>query len=74
MHYMEFQIAMTLSLSISFIMTKRKEKKKKRKKERPFPYFILLFEQFNMLQLSVSLCLKCAFFIGHCGRRNIKSP
>ena len=27
MHYMEFQIAMTLSLSISFIMTKKKKKR-----------------------------------------------
>ena len=39
-----------------------------------FPYIILLFEQFNMLQLSVSLCLKCVLVIGHCGRRNIKVP
>ena len=64
MHYMEFQIAMTLSLSNSFIMTKK----------RSYPYIILLFEQFNMLQLSVSLCLKCVLVIGHCGRRNVKVP
>ena len=43
-------------------------------KRRPFAYIILLFEQFNMLQLSVSLCLKCVLVIGHCGRRNIKVP
>ena len=42
-HYMEFQ---TLSLGNSFIMTKKKKKKKKR---RPFPYIVLLYEQFNML-------------------------
>ena len=42
--------------------------------KRPFPYIILLFEQFNMLQLSVPLCLKCVLVIGHCGRRNIKDP
>ena len=66
MHYMEFQIAMTLSLSSSFIMAK--------KRRRPVPYIILLFEQFNMLQLSVSLCLKCVLVIRHCGRINIKVP
>ena len=27
-----------------------------------------------MLQLFVSLCLKCVLVIGHCGRRNIKVP
>ena len=58
---LEFQIAMTLSLSNSFIMTKK-----------PFPYIILLLEQFNMLQFSISLCLKCVLVIGHCVRRNIK--
>ena len=63
MHYMEFQIAMTLSLSNSFIVKKIYS-----------PYIILLFEQFNMLQLSVSLSLKCVLVIGHCGRRNIKVP
>ena len=63
MHYMEFQIAMTLSHSNSFIMTKK-----------PFPYIILLFEQFDILQLAVSLCFKCVLVIGHCGRRNIKVP
>ena len=36
---MEFQIAMTLSLSNSIIMAKK----------RPFPYTVLLFDQFNML-------------------------
>ena len=80
---MEFQIAMTLSLSNSFIMTKKEKKKKKKKKkeekkerrrDRPFPYIILLFGQFNMLQLSVSLYVKCVLVIGHCGRRNIKVP
>ena len=38
------------------------------------PYIILLFEQFSMSQLFVSLCLKCVLVIGHCGRRNIKVP
>ena len=61
MHYMEFQTAMTLSLSNSFIMTKK-------------GHFHILFEQFNMLKLSVSLCLKCVLVIGHCGHRNIKVP
>ena len=61
--YTEFQIAMTLSLSNSFIMTKR-----------PFPYIILLFEQFNMLQLCVSLCLNSVLVTGHCGCKNIKVP
>ena len=61
---------MTLSLSNSFIMTK----KKKEEKKRPFPYIILLFGQFSMLQLSVSLYVKCVLVIGHCGRRNIKVP
>ena len=42
--------------------------------KRPFPYIILLLEQFNMLQFSVSLCLKCVLVTGHCGRRNIKVP
>ena len=81
---------MTLSLSNSFIMTKKKKKKKKkerkkrkekrkkkkrrRRRDRPFPYIILLFGQFNMLQLSVSLYVKCVLVIGHCGRRNIKVP
>ena len=60
---MEFHIAMTLSLSNSFIM-----------KKRPFPYIILLFEQFNMLQLCVSLCLNSVLVIGHCRRRNINVP
>ena len=63
MHYMEFQIAMTLKCN-SFIMTKK----------RPFPNIILFFEQFDMLQLSISLCFKCVLVIGRCGRRNIKVP
>ena len=61
---MEFQIAMTLSLSNSFIMTKKGH----------FHIFLKLFEQFNLLQLSISLCLKCVFVIGHCGRGNITVP
>ena len=42
MHYMEFQIAMTLSLSNSFIMTKKKKKKKK-------SHFHILFYCLNSL-------------------------
>ena len=55
-------------LASHLLWQKRKEKK------RPFPYIILLVEQVNMLQLSVSLCLKRVFVIRHCGRRNIKVP
>ena len=62
MHYMEFQIAMTLSLSNSFFFFFFFFFL------RPFPN-ILFFEQFNMLHLSVSLCV---LLIGHCGRRNIR--
>ena len=40
----------------------------------PFPNIILLFEHLNVLQLSISLCLKCVLVIGYCGRRNIKVP
>ena len=69
MHYMEFQIAMTLSLSNSFIMTSPPPPKKK-----AICIYYFIFEQFNMLQLSVSLCLKCVLVIGYCGRRNIKVP
>ena len=64
MHYMEFQIAMTLSLiSNSFIMIKK-------------GHFQILFYCLNslMFQISVSLCLKCALVTGYCGRRNIKVP
>ena len=43
-------------------------------KKGPFSYIILLFEQFIMLQLSVSLCLKYVLVIGHCRCRNIKVP
>ena len=53
--------AMTLPLSSSFIM-----------KKRPFPNIILLFELLNLLQLSISHCLKCVLVIGYCGCRNIK--
>ena len=60
---MEFQIVMNLSLSNSFIMTKKRGH-----------FHILLLEQFNMLQLSVSLCLKCILVIGHFRHRNIKVP
>ena len=69
-----------VSLQLIYYDKKKKKKKKKKgkkrreKKERPFPYIILLFGQFNMLHLSVSLYVKCVLFIGHCGRRNIKVP
>ena len=66
MHYMEFQIAMTLFLSNSFIMTKKKKKKK--------GHFHILFDCLNSLICCSFpfLCLKCVLVIGHCGSRNIK--
>ena len=44
------------------------------KKKEAICIYYFIFEQFNMLQLSVSLCLKCVLVIGYCGRRNIKVP
>ena len=41
--------------------------------KKPFPYIVLLFEQFNICSFPF-LCLKCVLVIGHCGRRNIKVP
>ena len=64
MHYMEFQIAMTLSLSNSFNMTTK----------RPFPYIILVFEQFNMLQLFVSLVLNVSLLLGTADAEILRSP
>ena len=47
---------------------------KKRRRKKAISIYYSLFEQFDILQLSVCLCLKCVLVTGHCGRRNIKVP
>jgi len=81
-----FEIAMTLSLSNSFVMTKRpfsnspwynrtgwlgvKHQLTYLLTYLPFPNSILLFQQFNVLQLSISVCLKRILAVGYWGRKN----
>ena len=45
-----------------------------KKEEEAIPNIILLFEKFNVLQLSISLWLECVLVSGYFGRRNIKVP
>ena len=65
MHYMEFQIAMTLSLGNSFIMTKKAISIFKKK----FVLNSLICCSFPFL-----FVLNVSLVIGYCGRRNIKVP